>query len=192
MKSFIHPEEQRAVLHLLLLLLPLVFSRTSMIKTERSLVGRVNNTPGALSSRSAANQTTRSARSVGRVTSRAIAEAGIVTSRAMAEAGITTLNEDRMKNNAMALREYRSEVRAPPTPLPIPERIGSIASGGVSGFGFQHGKVRVPPEKYATAAGYPALIKPEKENGQHESAITPGPVPWWQRSRFNSGRGGPG
>ena len=104
------------------------------------------------------------------------------------QAGITTWNEDAMKNNAMALSAYRSEKRPHEEQLIPPARIGSIMSGGVSGFGFQH-SIRSDPILHSTSAGLPALLQDRKEVG-YSPCITPGSMPWWQRKHHHSGRGG--
>ena len=116
------------------------------------------------------------------------ARSATIAQRALAEAKIRTLDEDAFKNNAMELKEWRSAYRPPPTPLPVPARIGSIGSGGTSGFGYHYASIGVAPERYPEPAGYPALLP--LEGGERAPAVTPGPVPWWQRRRYESGRGG--
>ncbi len=77
------------------------------------------------------------------------------------------------------LRSWKNETRGPSTPLPVPDRIGSINSGGVGGFGFLRPEIKVDPVRRDVPAGAPALQDPANE------LMTPG-RPWWERDRFKS------
>lgn len=76
-------------------------------------------------------------------------------------------------------REWCESARRAETPPEIPRRIGSIASGGVDGFGFVRADTKVNPIKIANMAGKPAIFLPNHQ------VLSPG-GPWWERERFKS------
>lgn len=74
-------------------------------------------------------------------------------------------------------RHWCESARRAETPPEIPRRIGSIASGGVDGFGYVRPGIKVNPVKIGNMAGVPAIFQP------NHHLLSPG-RPWWERERF--------
>jgi len=103
---------------------------------------------------------------------------------------LITERERLLRTGGGNLRQWQEETRAATRPLSPPKRIGSVVSGGVSGFGTLHKSVKTDPVRYDRPAAVPALLDPNYR------LMSPG-GPWWQRERFKSkhlaasGREGP-
>lgn len=84
---------------------------------------------------------------------------------------------DSVENHA--IREWKESSRRASSPVPRPNRVGSISSGGVDGFGYLRPETKVNPVKYDVPAGEFAMLDPAHR------LLSPG-RPWWERDRFKT------
>eukprot|EP00614_Pseudopedinella_elastica_P031364 CAMPEP_0172638864 /NCGR_PEP_ID=MMETSP1068-20121228/215853_1 /TAXON_ID=35684 /ORGANISM="Pseudopedinella elastica, Strain CCMP716" /LENGTH=361 /DNA_ID=CAMNT_0013451853 /DNA_START=115 /DNA_END=1196 /DNA_ORIENTATION=- len=92
---------------------------------------------------------------------------------------VVTDRERMRRTGGGNLRQWQEETRAATRPLSPPQRIGSVVSGGVSGFGTLHKSVKTDPVRYDRPAAVPAML-----DGNFP-LMSPGGA-WWKRERFKT------